>query len=83
MPQLRGRQRWCGKRVLPKEGSMEKRLYRSRDERMIWGICDGLGKYFDIDPTIVRVIAVVTLIFGGWSILAYIILRFVIPLEPQ
>jgi phage shock protein PspC (stress-responsive transcriptional regulator) len=62
---------------------MTKRLYRSRDERVIWGICGGLGKYFDIDPVLVRVIAVLTLCFGGWGILAYIILRFVIPLEPE
>jgi len=41
-----------------------------------------MGEYFDIDPTIVRVIAVVSVIFGGWSIFAYIILRFVVPLEP-
>ncbi len=61
---------------------MQKRLYRSRDERMIWGICGGLGQYFDIDPTIVRVAWVLTLFLGGWGILAYIILRFVIPLEP-
>jgi phage shock protein C len=62
---------------------MEKKLYRSKDERMIWGICGGLAKYFNVDPTIVRVVAVLTIIFGGWSILAYIILRFVVPLEPQ
>jgi len=62
---------------------MQKRLYRSKDERMIWGICGGLAKYFDVDPTLVRVIWVLTLIFGGWSLLAYVILRFVIPLEPQ
>lgn len=61
---------------------MQKRLYRSKDERMIWGICGGMGEYFDVDPTIVRVIAVVSVIFGGWSIFAYIILRFVVPLEP-
>jgi phage shock protein C len=61
---------------------MQKRLYRSKDERMIWGICGGLGKYFDVDPTLVRVIWILTLIFGGWSLLAYVILRFVIPLEP-
>ena len=59
-----------------------KKLYRSRDKRMIWGICGGLGQYFDIDPTIVRVVWVLTLFLGGWGILAYIILRFVIPLEP-
>lgn len=61
---------------------MQKRLYRSKDERMIWGICGGLGQYFDVDPTIVRVAWVVTLFLGGFGILAYIILRFVIPLEP-
>lgn len=61
---------------------MQKRLYRSKDERMIWGICGGMGEYFGIDPTIVRVIAVVSVIFVGWSIFAYIILRFVVPLEP-
>ncbi|MGB2856578.1 MAG: PspC domain-containing protein [Dehalococcoidia bacterium] len=61
---------------------MQKRLYRSKDERMIWGICGGMAQCFDIDPTIIRVIAVVSVIFGGWSIFAYIILRFVVPLEP-
>ncbi|MGB2583627.1 MAG: PspC domain-containing protein [Dehalococcoidia bacterium] len=61
---------------------MQKRLYRSKDERMIWGICGGMAQCFDIDPTIIRVIAVVSVIFGGWSICAYIILRFVVPLEP-
>jgi len=61
---------------------MQKRLYRSKDERMIWGICGGIGQYFGVDPTIVRVIWVVSLFFGGFGLLAYVILRFVIPLEP-
>jgi len=61
---------------------MTKRLYRSKDERMIWGICGGLAKHLDIDPTIIRLLAVLTIFFGGWGILAYINLRFVVPLEP-
>ena len=61
---------------------MAKKLYRSKDERMIWGICGGLAKHFDLDPTIVRVIAVLTLLLGGGGILVYILLRFLIPLEP-
>ena len=61
---------------------MEKRLYRARDESMIWGICGGIAKYFNVDPTLVRVIAVLLIVFGGWIIIAYIILRFLIPLEP-
>ena len=64
-------------------GDQIKRLYRSRDERVIWGICGGIGKYFGVDPVLVRVIWVVTVIFAGWSILAYLILRFVVPLEPR
>jgi phage shock protein C len=46
---------------------MEKRLYRSRTDRVIWGVCGGLAKYFDIDPTIVRVIAVLLIFANGWG----------------
>ena len=60
---------------------MEKRLYRNRSDRMIWGVCGGLAKYFDIDPTIVRIIAVLSVLVSGVGILAYIILAIVIPLE--
>jgi len=61
---------------------MPKKLYRSRDQRMIWGICGGLGSYFNVDPTLVRVIAVATLLIAASPILAYLILRFVVPMEP-
>ena len=60
---------------------MAKKLYRSRTERKIWGICGGLAEYFDVDPTIVRVIAVVSLLFGTAGIWAYVIMRFVVPEE--
>jgi phage shock protein C len=61
---------------------MQKRLYRSKDERMIWGVCGGLAKYFDVDPTIIRLIAVLTLLLGLVGVLVYIILAIVVPLEP-
>jgi len=61
---------------------MQKRLYRSKDERMIWGVCGGLAKYFDVDPTIIRLVAVLTLFLGLVGVLAYIILAIVVPLEP-
>jgi phage shock protein C len=61
---------------------MKKRLYRSRDERMIWGVCGGIAKYFDVDPTVVRVIAVLTLFFACTGILIYLILTIIMPLEP-
>jgi phage shock protein C len=62
---------------------MAKRLYRSRDERKIWGVCGGIAEYFDVDPTIIRLIAVLTLFFACTGIIVYIILAIVMPLEPQ
>jgi phage shock protein C len=61
---------------------MNNKLYRSRTEKMIAGVCGGLAKYFDIDPTIVRVIFVISLFAGGTGLLAYIILWIVVPEEP-
>ena len=60
---------------------MEKRLYRSRDDRMIWGVCGGLAKYFGIDPTLIRIIAVILIFADGVGILAYIVMAIVVPLE--
>jgi len=60
---------------------MEKRLYRSRTDRMIWGVCGGLAKYFNMDPTIIRVIAVLLIFANGLGILAYIIMAIVVPAE--
>jgi phage shock protein C len=60
-----------------------KRLYRSRDERMIWGVCGGIAEYFDVDPTLIRLIAVLTLFLGFAGLLIYPIVTIVMPLEPQ
>ena len=60
---------------------MEKRLYRSQSDRMIWGVCGGLAKHFDMDPTLVRIIFVLLLFANGLGILAYIIMTIVVPLE--
>ena len=64
------------------EAHEPKRLYRSRDDRMIGGVCGGLGRHFGIDPVIVRIAAVVLLLFGGASALAYLAFLLV-PEEPQ
>ncbi|WP_294597582.1 PspC domain-containing protein [uncultured Rikenella sp.] len=58
-----------------------KRLYRSRQSRMIAGVCGGLAEYFGIDPLIVRLIALV-LLFGGGGFLLYVIGWVVIPQRP-
>ncbi len=63
--------------------SNEKRLYRSRDNRMVGGVCAGLGEYIGIDPTVVRVIFVLGSFFGMGSLaLVYLILLLVVPEEP-
>jgi phage shock protein PspC (stress-responsive transcriptional regulator) len=62
---------------------MPKKLYRSRTDRRIWGVCGGLAKYFNIDPTIVRVVAVASLFVGTLGFWIYIIMVIVVPLEPS
>ncbi len=59
-----------------------KRLYRSRDDRMIAGICGGIAHYFNLDPTVVRLITVVAILFAGSAVLAYLIAWIVVPEEP-
>lgn len=59
-----------------------KRLYRSRSNRMIAGVCAGIADYFGIDPTLVRLLVVFLTFAGGSGILAYIIAAIVIPEEP-
>lgn len=61
---------------------MAKRLYRSTTDKMIAGVCGGIAEYFNIDPTIVRVIAVVLLLAGSAGFWAYIILWIVVPKNP-
>ncbi|KGA95657.1 phage-shock protein [Alkalihalobacillus alcalophilus ATCC 27647 = CGMCC 1.3604] len=60
-----------------------KRLYRDQDDRKLAGICAGVAKYFNIDPTLVRIITVaVFFMTGGFPVLfAYIIGAFIIPNE--
>lgn len=61
---------------------MPKKLYRSRKDKMIGGVAGGLADYFDVDPTLVRIVFIITLFLGGSGVLAYIILWIVVPEEP-
>ncbi len=59
------------------------KLYRSRDHRMIAGVCGGLGEYFNIDPTLIRILFVLGTVFGfGSLILVYLVLMIIVPEEP-
>lgn len=59
-----------------------KKLYRSREDRMIGGVCGGLGKYFSIDPTVIRILYLLFALTGGSGVFVYLILLLVIPEEP-
>lgn len=58
---------------------MTKKLYRSKTDRKIAGICGGLGEYFDIDPTWIRIIALISLLTWGVGGLTYLICWLLIP----
>lgn len=63
---------------------MDKKLYRCRTGRIIFGVCCGLARYFDLDPVIVRLIFALALFIpglNGATFLAYIILAIIIPVE--
>lgn len=62
-----------------------KKLYRLREGRILLGILGGFGKYFNVDPVLLRVIFIVLLIITGLVPfgLAYLIAYFIIPLEPE
>ena len=60
-----------------------KKLYRSKEDRKIAGVCGGLAKYLGIDSTLVRLLAVLLILFMGGGLLAYIICAIVIPEEPD
>lgn len=55
-----------------------KRLYRSRKNKVLFGVCGGVGDYFDVDPVIIRLV----FIFTGIGFLAYLVMALIIPVEP-
>ena len=58
-----------------------KRLRRSKSDRVIAGVCGGLGEYFDIDPVLIRIAWALAVFLGGFGLLAYVIAWIVIPEE--
>ena len=61
---------------------MNTQFTRSRDDKMIAGVCGGLARYFAVDPLIVRLVFVQAVLLGGVSPLIYILLWIVMPEEP-
>jgi len=60
-----------------------KRIYRSGKEKILGGVCGGLGEYFNIDPTIVRLLWILFCLVWGIGILFYFIAWFIIPRNPK
>lgn len=62
---------------------MTKKLYRSRTDRKIAGVCGGIAEYFNIDATLVRLLFVAAVIFGTAGIWVYVVCALVIPEAPD
>lgn len=60
---------------------MVRKLYRSRDNRIVAGVCAGLAQYFELDPTLVRLGMAALIVLGG-GLLFYIIAWLIVPQEP-
>lgn len=62
-------------------GITVKKLCKSKSDRKIDGVCAGIGNYFNIDPTIIRLLMVITLCFGFMGGIFYIVCMFIMPVE--
>jgi len=60
-----------------------KRIYRSTKERVIAGVCGGLGEYFDKDPVLFRIIFVLVTLAGGFGVLAYAVMWIAVPKDTR
>ena len=58
-----------------------KKLKRSSSNKKIFGVCGGLGEYFDVDPTIIRLFAVLSVLCLGGGVIAYLVAALVMPNE--
>jgi phage shock protein C len=59
-----------------------RKLYRSRTNRQLAGVCGGLAQYFNIDATLIRVLFVVLAVLGGSGLVIYLVLWVIVPREP-
>ena len=60
---------------------MKKRLYNSSTDKKVCGVCGGIANYFDVDPTVIRLIWVIFTLAGGSGLIAYIIAAIIMPDE--
>ena len=60
---------------------MKKRLYKSSTDKKVCGVCGGIANYFDVEPTVIRLIWVIFTLAGGSGLIAYIIAAIIMPDE--
>lgn len=60
-----------------------KRLYKSTSNKMICGVCGGIAEYFNIDPSLIRLAAVLIACFVGSGLLAYIVMAIILPADVE
>jgi phage shock protein C len=60
-----------------------RKLYRSRSNRQVAGVCGGLGQYFNLDATLIRILFVVLAVLGGSGLLLYVAMWIIVPNEPS
>ncbi len=60
-----------------------KKLYRSKTDRKLAGVCGGIGEYFEVDPVLIRLLWIFFTLAGGGGLLAYIIAWLVVPEAPE
>lgn len=60
-----------------------KKLYRSRKNQWLGGVCAGISEYLEIDPLVIRILWIIFTLVYGAGILAYLILWFLVPLKPR
>jgi phage shock protein C len=69
--------------ILKLRGGQMNKLYRSKKNRIIAGVCGGIGEYFKVDPTLIRLLwLLISIVGAGSGIVAYIIAWIIIPKEP-
>lgn len=72
----------CGAAMCIPVPTPSKKLTRSRKDEKIAGVCGGFAEYMEIDSTLVRLLWVGLVFFGGWGLIAYIVAWIVMPVEP-
>lgn len=62
---------------------MKKRLYKIEDGKKLCGVCGGIAEYFDLDPTIIRLLWIILILCAGTGILAYFIAAIIMPSKSE